>query len=115
MNIIWAYMRKGWASCTKAQEVLESKKIRADETVNARNVKIDSDAAWQILKKRPTLIIGRGKKYAEFEPDEKNREAILKAALGRTGNLRAPALDMGDKLIIGFNQDMYAKFVQTPD
>ncbi len=83
------------------------------KTVNARKEKIGEDAAWQMFQKYPTLIIGRGKKYTEFKPDEKNREAIMKAALGRTGNLRAPALNVGEKLIIGFNQDMYAKFVKT--
>jgi len=87
--------------------------LSVKETVNARKEKISGDDAWQLLKKYQTLVIGRGKKYAEYEPDEKNREAITKAALGRTGNLRAPALAVGAKLIIGFNQDMYDTFVKT--
>ena len=43
----------------------------------------------------------------EFAPDEENREEILKAAMGRSGNLRAPTIRIGDRLLIGYNDDMY--------
>lgn len=48
----------------------------------------------------------------EFQTVASNKDAIIKAALGRTGNLRAPALAIDDKLVIGFNADMYEKFVR---
>ncbi len=64
------------------------------------------------MQKYQTLIIGKGKKYVEFQPVASNKDAIIKAALGRTGNLRAPALAIDDKLVIGFNADMYEKFVR---
>lgn len=57
-------------------------------------------------------MIGKGKKYQEFQPVAPNKDAVIKAATGRTGNLRAPALAIGDKLVIGFNADMYEKFVR---
>lgn len=80
------------------------------EQSDARKEKIGADAAWEMFREYKTIRVGKGKKYVEFSPTEENREAILKAALGRTGNLRAPTLKMGDKLMVGFNDDMYDRF-----
>lgn len=43
----------------------------------------------------------------EFTPDETNKEEILKAAMGRSGNLRAPTVEINGKLLIGYNDEMY--------
>ncbi len=80
------------------------------EQTDARKEPIGSDAAWEMFREYETIRVGKGKKYVEFEPVEENREALLKAALGRTGNLKAPAIKMGDKLMVGFNVDMYDQF-----
>ena len=32
---------------------------------------------------------------------------MLKLVLGPTGNLRAPTLRLGKKLVVGFNEEMY--------
>ncbi len=69
--------------------------------------KIGADAAWEMFREYKTIRVGKGKKYVEFEPLDENRESLLKAALGRTGNLRAPTLKMDDLLVVGFNEDMY--------
>jgi hypothetical protein len=53
------------------------------------------------------IIIGRGKKVVEFNPSPDNKDEIMKAALGRTGNLRAPAIQKGATLYIGFNENIY--------
>ncbi len=80
------------------------------EQTDARKEKIGPDAAWELFREYETIRVGKGKKYVEFAPVEENKEALLKAALGRTGNLRAPTLRMGDKLMVGFNVDMYDQF-----
>lgn len=36
-------------------------------------------------------------------------EAIIKAMLGPTGNLRAPTLVVSDTVIVGFNEDQDAQ------
>ena len=43
----------------------------------------------------------------EFEPSSENKNEIMKASLGRTGNLRAPAVQIGAALYIGFNDNIY--------
>ena len=57
-----------------------------------------------------TVHIGKGKKVFSYAPDNKNKEEILKASLGRTGNLRAPTLKKGDQLFVGFNDSIYSNF-----
>ncbi len=94
MSVQWAYFRKGWVSCAKAQEVLAGQNKSVVETVDARKEKIEADAAWKLFQKYSTVIIGRGKKYETYEPVDENKDIILKQALGRSGNLRAPSLEI---------------------
>lgn len=81
------------------------------ETVEARKVQIADDKAWKLLKTANEIVVGRGKKYLVFTPSEKVKGEILKQCLGRTGNLRAPTLKIGSRYIVGFNEDMYQKYI----
>ncbi|MBC8440605.1 MAG: hypothetical protein H8D87_13120 [Deltaproteobacteria bacterium] len=92
--------------------MLASENITILKSINASKDKIGRDKAWELIKTYKTVVIGKGKKFQEFEPVEDNREQVLKEAIGRSGNLRAPTIKVGDKLIIGFNDDMFEKFVK---
>ena len=81
------------------------------ESVDARKVKIENEKAWELLKEASEIVVGRGKKYLSFKPTAENKSDILSNCLGRTGNLRAPALKIGKRFIIGFNEDMYATYL----
>lgn len=96
-------------SCTKAQKYFEDKKIEVDEIVDARKEKIDHNQAWEMIQGQAKVLIGKGKKVLDFQPDGDNREQILKAAMGRSGNLRAPTLKTGGKLLIGYNEEIYSQ------
>ncbi len=87
------------------------KGIEITEAVEARKQKIEGDDAWAVLGSAKELIVGRGKKFQIFDPKKDDKEPILKVCLGRTGNLRAPTLKMGDRVVVGFNDDMYEQFV----
>jgi hypothetical protein len=91
--------------------VLTGKGIVPEEVVDARKEKITEDGAWELLKAAQELLVGRGKKFEIFHPAQDEKEVILKACLGRTGNLRAPALKIGKRMVIGFNDAMYEQFV----
>ena len=95
----------------RAQVVFDDKKIEISEAVEARKQKIEGDDAWAILGSAKELVVGRGKKFQVFDPKKDDKEAVLKVCLGRTGNLRAPTLKMGDRVVVGFNDDMYEQFV----
>lgn len=92
--------------------MLSSENIEILKSVNAVKDKIGTDEAWELIKTYKTVVVGKGKKFQEFEPVEENREQILKETIGRSGNLRAPSIKVGDKLIIGFTDDMFKKFIK---
>lgn len=55
------------------------------------------------------MYAAKGKKVVQVDlkKDELSTEEQLKLVLGPTGNLRAPTLKVGKKLVVGFNEDMY--------
>lgn len=85
-----------------AQHGIEPKK-----TADAKKEKIDTDMAWQMITQYDRVKIGKGKKVLDYAPDERVKEEILKAAMGRSGNLRAPSIATGKTLLIGYNDQMY--------
>ena len=94
-------------SCSKAQEVLGNSSAKQLEVIDAKKEKIGDNDAWDIISKHQRVLIAKGRKTLEYEPADENREEILKQAMGRSGNLRAPTLSFGGTLMIGFNEDMY--------
>ena len=82
--------------------------IELKSTSDAGKEKIDKDKAWELISGVTTVYIGKGKKVLSFEPDEAGKDEILKASLGRTGNLRAPAVKTGRAMFIGFNDIIYS-------
>ncbi len=91
--------------------MFDEKNIGIDEAVEARKRKIAGDDAWDLLASASEIVVGRGKKYQVLEPSAENREEIMKLCLGRTGNLRAPTLKIGDRLLVGFNEAMYSEYL----
>lgn len=62
------------------------------------------------MNKASKLFAAKGKKVVEVDlkKTELTEDEILKVVLGPTGNLRAPTLLVGKKMIVGFNEEMYA-------
>ena len=55
------------------------------------------------------IYVAKGKKvvHLNLKKEPASDEEILKLILGPSGNLRAPTLRTGKKLVVGFNQKMY--------
>jgi hypothetical protein len=79
-----------------------------ETTADARKEKINADQAWEMIQTCRLVHVAKGKSVLSFEPDNKNREEILKAAIGRSGALRAPAIRKNDVMWIGFNEGIYS-------
>ena len=107
MEIEWAYLRKGWQSCIKAQKFFEQNRIQIRKRADARKDTIAEEAALELIRSFKKIVVGRGKKILEFKPAQDNINEIMKVSLGRTGNLRAPAVQSGDILYVGFNDRIY--------
>ena len=107
MSISWAYMRKGWTSCVKAQVVFKKKKVMPKETIEARKEKIEAKEAWEMLKTASIIFVGKGKKIIKIVPDKSSKSEILEVCLGRSGTLRAPTIKIKNTFIVGFNDELY--------
>lgn len=75
--------------------------------MDARKNPIEEDAAWKLLAGGETIFIAGGRKTKQFPPSSDNKEEILKGALGRSGTLRAPTLQIGKTFYLGFSIAMY--------
>ncbi len=91
--------------------MFDEKGITINEAVEARKQKIADDDAWDLLSGAEKIVVGKGKKVVTFDPKMDSKEDILKSCLGRTGNLRAPTLKIGNMLVVGFNDDIYSTYV----
>jgi len=62
-----------------------------------------------VLKIASKLVSAKGKKVVEVDlkKTDLSQDEVLKLVLGPTGNLRAPTLLVGKKMIVGFNEEMY--------
>ena len=75
--------------------------------MDAKKEVIGPDQVWDFLATAATVYVASGQKMLSFKPDSSNKEELINKATGRTGNLRAPALRVGNDLYIGYNAVMY--------
>ena len=59
------------------------------------------------------LYVAKGKKlvHVDLKREKPPRAELLSLLLGPTGNLRAPTLRKGRKLIVGFDEATYRKLL----
>ncbi|HBI14768.1 MAG TPA: hypothetical protein DDY20_04540 [Desulfobulbaceae bacterium] len=92
--------------------MLADRKTSIGETVEARKAPLAGEQAWELLQGAGEVIVGKGRNAVVFHPATDSREEILAHCLGRTGTLRAPTLKIGKRFLVGFNDEMYSKFVK---
>ena len=107
MTVNWMYFRKNWNSCRKAQEFLDAQDIEVESRTDAGKEKFDSTAAWERIESAESIRVAKGKRVDVFDPTDGSQDDILAAVMGRSGNLRAPTLQVGDTFFVGFNQQLY--------
>jgi triphosphoribosyl-dephospho-CoA synthetase len=81
--------------------------------MDARKEKLDSTEVWDRIKTAQSIHVAKGKKVDVFDPNVDTQDAILKAIMGRSGNLRAPTLQFGDTFFVGFNASLYDAIPRT--
>lgn len=63
----------------------------------------------KLVREASRVSIAKGSKVTTFAMDEgrPDDDTLMSLMLGRTGNLRAPTVRVGDTLLVGFNEEMY--------
>ena len=69
---------------------------------------IEGDAALDVLDGVRDLYVAKGRNVLHFDlATERPSDAdLLDLVVGRSGKLRAPAVRVGTKLIVGYNADL---------
>jgi len=80
--------------------------------IDAKKEVIAAAAVWPVLGKAEMVHVASGQKILSYEPETSNREELIKLATGRSGNLRAPTLKIGNDVYVGFNASLYEKIVR---
>lgn len=79
--------------------------------MNAGKQKYTAADLAQLFDGAKSVTVAKGKKVLEFDLGKTDAaDADLhKAALGPTGNLRAPAIRAGKRWLIGFHEEAYGE------
>jgi arsenate reductase-like glutaredoxin family protein len=72
---------------------------------------IAGEAALDVLDGVSDLYVAKGKKtlHVDLTRARPADDELLALLLGRSGKLRAPAIRVGKRLLIGFNSDILAE------
>jgi hypothetical protein len=64
---------------------------------------------WDFLTAQAArkVYVASGKKILQFNLADAKAGELMPLITGRTGNLRAPAILLGDSWYIGYNEEMY--------
>ena len=79
--------------------------VEIEETVPASR-KLGEDKARELIAGAKQITIAKGKKLEVFDGGIATDE-VVSMMHGSTGNLRAPTIVVGDRLVVGFNEDAY--------
>lgn len=84
---------------------MEDNRIEITEQVPASR-KLGEDRARELIAAAETIHIAKGRKLEVFTKSDAADDYVVKM-LGSTGNLRAPTVVVGPKLLVGFNEQTY--------
>ena len=100
-------------TCAKTQGFLAKHKVAVAAQTDAKKATIKGEAALGALKDVDELYVAKGKKivHVDLKREKPPRAELLGLLLGPTGNLRAPTLRKGRKLIVGFDEATYKQLL----
>ncbi|REJ96588.1 MAG: hypothetical protein DWQ35_04370 [Planctomycetota bacterium] len=85
--------------------------MQVAEQVDAKKEKIGPAAAAKLARGVDQLYVAKGKsvKHLSLKKDKPSDADLKKLLIGPSGNLRAPTLRKGKKLLVGFHEQTYAE------
>jgi hypothetical protein len=92
-------------SCGRTREVLDVTKARVATTRKAKTEPLTEADVRGLLKEVDTVVIAKGKSTRTVPA----RDATLDDLRGPTGNIRAPLMRIGRRLLVGFHEETLRK------
>lgn len=117
VTIDWSYQRPGCFQCQRAQAFLAQADVRIAHEQDAKAQPVLREEALRLLTLAGELHSARGKSLLSIDPrrDSLDEAAQAKWFLRPDGDLRAPALLIGEVLVVGFHPDLYSRFFTPLD
>ena len=85
---------------------MDARSLVPAERVSASKQLGRAEAA-RLVRAARRVIVAKGKSVRSFAPNGQAPAEVVDAVVGPTGNLRAPAVVVGDTLIVGWNEEAY--------
>lgn len=85
----------------------KEKNVAIETEVDAKKETFMDEDVWKLVQNAEKIVVASGQKTLEYAPGLADKEELLKKITGRTGNLRAPTLKIGNVYYVGFNVGMY--------
>jgi arsenate reductase-like glutaredoxin family protein len=79
--------------------------------VDAKKNTIGREEAIRLARKAEEIVSAKGKAVKRLRPAGASDEAIAALIIGPSGNLRAPAFFVGERLMIGFEEAAYRELL----
>ena len=89
---------------------MDANGIEAKEVIPASR-KLGRKDAGALAKAASLVVVAKRKTLSEFKPAGKASKEIVDAMLGPTGNLRAPTIRKGKRILVGFNDEAFEKYL----
>jgi arsenate reductase-like glutaredoxin family protein len=86
-------------------------KVQAD----AKKVRFDRDAALRLVREATEIWVAKGKRVVHVDLREAlpTDDELAALVLGPSGNLRAPVVRHGSKMLIGFDPEACAEVLKA--
>ena len=100
-------------TCVRTQEFLGRKKVDLGTVVNAKKTRLGETDALELVSRVDEIYAAKGRKvvHLDLRKDKPGKAEILNAIMGPSGNLRAPAIQRGRTLFVGFNEEAFASLL----
>jgi hypothetical protein len=63
------------------------------------------------LQRAEKIFVAKGQKVQTYIPDLSVKDELMHNVLGRSGNLRAPTVQVGNTYYVGYNETMYKELM----
>ena len=112
-TIEWHYRRNNCKTCERADDFLARNNIKATKTDDARKTRIGPKDAVALARKASKIYVTKGTKirHIDMDKDKPDDNELIELIIGPSGNLRAPTLQVGKTLLIGFDEESYQKIL----
>jgi len=79
--------------------------------VDAKKEALPVEVVWERLQRAEKIFVGKGQKVQMYVPGLAVKDELMHDVLGRSGNLRAPTVQVGNTYYVGYNETMYEELM----